>query len=211
MKKGKIAFFATGNVHKFQEARAVLREFGVSIAMLRIKAIEIQADEIDLIAEASAQEAATRSRIPIFVEDAGLFIRALNGFPGPYSAYVFRRLGTGGILKLMKNISTRDAYFHSVIAFCDPDGPSSIRSFTGKAEGRIAFEERGKRGFGFDPVFQPSAEPNRTFAEMTRQEKNRYSHRAQALKQFGQWYNKTYAQLRFSEQEKKEGKGRESS
>jgi XTP/dITP diphosphohydrolase len=179
--------------------------------MLKIKAKEIQADEIHLIAETSAQEAATKSRMPIFVEDAGLFIKAFNGFPGPYSSYVYRTLGTAGILKLMKNISTRDAYFHSVVAFCDSHKPDSIRSFTGKVKGRIAFKERGKRGFGFDPIFEPAAEPNRTFAEMTQQEKNRHSHRAHALAQFGEWYSRSYARLRFSRQEKKEGKGRESS
>lgn len=206
MKKGKIAFFATGNVHKFHEARRVLREFGISTAMLRTKAKEIQADEIQLIAETSAQEAATKSRMPIFVEDAGLFIKALNGFPGPYSSYIYRTLGIEGILKLMKNISTRDAYFHSVVAFCDSNKPLSIRRFTGKAKGRIAFKERGKCGFGFDPIFEPSSEPNRTFAEMTQQEKNRYSHRAQALTQFGKWYSRTYTRLRFSKQEKERGK-----
>ena len=197
MKKGKIAFFATGNVHKFHETRVVLRELGISTAMLKIKAKEIQADEIDLIAETSAQEAATKSKMPIFVEDAGLFIKAFNGFPGPYSSYVYRTLGTAGILMLMKNISTRDACFYSVVAFCDSNKPDSIRRFTGKATGRIAFKERGKRGFGFDPIFEPAAEPNRTFAEMTQHEKNRHSHRAQALMQFGEWYSGTYARLRF--------------
>jgi len=208
LKKGKIAFFATGNVHKFHEARAVLREFGISTAMLRLKAKEIQADEIDLIAKTSAQETATKSRIPIFVEDAGLFIKALNGFPGPYSSYVYRTLGTKGILKLMKNIRTRGANFQSVVAFCDSDEPNSLRCFAGKANGQIALKERGRLGFGFDPIFEPLAEPNRSFAEMTREEKNRHSHRAQALTQFGEWYSRTYVRLRFSKQEKKEGRGR---
>jgi XTP/dITP diphosphohydrolase len=193
LKKGKIAFFATGNVHKFHEARAVLREFGISTAMLRIKTQEIQADEIDQIAEANAQETATKSGIPIFVEDAGLFIKALNGFPGPYSSYVHRTLGTKGILKLMKNTSPRDAYFHSVVAFCDSDKPDSPRRFIGKVEGQIAFKERGKQGFGFDPIFEPLADPERTFAEMTQKEKNKHSHRAQALSQFGEWYSRIYA------------------
>lgn len=211
MKKGKIAFFATGNVHKFHEARAVLRRFGISTAMLKIKTKEIQADQIDLIAETSAQEAATKSGIPVFVEDAGLFINVFNGFPGPYSSYVYRTLGTEGILKLMKDTGTRDGYFQSVVAFCDPNTPDLTRCFVGKVEGRIAFKERGKRGFGFDPIFEPSAESNKTFAEMTQQEKNRHSHRAQALTQFGEWYSRTHAQLNFSKQEKKEGKSRESS
>jgi XTP/dITP diphosphohydrolase len=208
LKKGKIAFFATGNVHKFHEARAILRELGISTAMLRIKTNEIQANEISAIAETSAQETANKSGIPLFVEDAGLFIRALNGFPGPYSSYVYRTLDTQGILKLMKKTSKRDAYFESIVAFCDPNRPGSARRFIGKIDGRIAFKERGKQGFGFDPIFEPLANPETTFAEMTRQEKNRHSHRAQALTQFAQWYNKTYAKLRFFKREKKKGKGK---
>lgn len=196
MKRGKIAFFVTGNVHKFHEARIFLREFGITTAMLKLKTKEIQADEISSIAETSAQEAAAKSKMPIFVEDAGLFIKALNGFPGPYSSYVYRTLGTKGILKLIRNVSTRDAHFQSAVAFCDPYRLDSVRCFTGGVTGRIASKERGKRGFGFDPIFEPLANPKRTFAEMTRQEKNKHSHRAQALAQFAEWYTRIYAQLR---------------
>jgi len=56
-------------------------------------------------------------------------------------------------------------------------------------EGKIAYEERGKQGFGFDPIFQPLGGNGKTFAEMTTQEKNKYSHRAQALRKFARWYN----------------------
>ncbi len=205
MKKGRIAFFVTGNVHKFHEARAVLKKYGISTAMLNLETNEIQADEIDAIAEASVLEAATESAMPVFVEDAGLFITALNGFPGPYSSYVYRTLGAKGILRLMRDVDQRDAYFHSVVAFCDPVEAFSIKCFGGKVKGRITLEERGKLGFGFDPVFEPEAEPGRTFAEMTQQEKNKYSHRALALKEFGEWYLRRYAQSRLeNDKEKKE-------
>jgi XTP/dITP diphosphohydrolase len=204
LKKGRIAFFVTGNVHKFHEARAVLKEYGISTAMLDLETNEIQADEIDAIARASALEAATKSAMPVFVEDAGLFIIALNGFPGPYSSYVYRTLGNKGILKLMKNTDQRDACFHSVVAFCDPAESYSLKCFSGKVKGRVTFEERGKRGFGFDPVFKPEAELGRTFAEMTQQEKNKYSHRALALARFGEWYLRRHAQSRLeNEKEKK--------
>jgi len=186
----KVAFFVTGNVHKFNEARRVLAEYEISTAMLNLEAIEIQADNIGNIARTSAADAAKKSNLPVFVEDAGLFIRALNGFPGPYSSYVYRTVSTRGILKLMENEKNRDAYFLSVVAFSDLQERSEPKLFQGRVEGIITYEERGKQGFGFDPVFEPFGGDGRTFAEMTTQEKNRYSHRAQALRKFVAWYRR---------------------
>jgi XTP/dITP diphosphohydrolase len=193
LKKGKVAFFVTGNVHKFHEARAVLREFGISTAMLNLDTTEIQADNIDTIAKTSALEAAKKSGMPIFVEDAGLFIDALKGFPGPYSSYVYRTLGTRGILKLMKDANRRDAHFYSAVVFNDSGKANSAKCFIGKVDGKIVYKEQGKMGFGFDPIFAPSAEPDKTFAETTQQEKNKHSHRAEALRKFASWYAKRYA------------------
>jgi len=183
---GRVAFFATGNVHKFSEACLVLSEFKIAVAMLKVKMIEIQDDSIECIAVSSVLDAVKKCRLPIIVEDAGLFIKALNGFPGPYSSYVFQTIGTSGILKLMNNVSDRRAYFHSVIAFCRPkEGPLT---FHGKVEGRIIQEERGAAGFGFDPIFAPLKGNGKTFAEMETEEKNRFSHRALALRKFAKWY-----------------------
>ncbi len=193
MKKGKIAFFVTGNVHKFQEARDVLKEFGISTAMLNIDTTEIQDDDLEAIAKTSALEAAEKSRMPIFVEDAGLFIGAFKGFPGPYSSYVYRTLGTASILKLMKGTSQRDAHFYSAVAFSDSGKADTTKCFIGEVKGKIAYKEQGKMGFGYDPIFAPSTEADKTFAEMTQEEKNKHSHRAEALRKFGLWYLKHYA------------------
>jgi XTP/dITP diphosphohydrolase len=194
LKKGKVAFFVTGNVHKFHEARDVLKEFGISTAMLNIDTSEIQADDVEVIAKTSAIEAAKKSGMPIFVEDAGLFIDVLKGFPGPYSSYVYRTLSTGGILRLMKGAIQREARFYSAVAFSDSGKANSAKCFMGKVDGKIAYKEQGKMGFGFDPIFAPSAEPHKTFAEITQQEKNKHSHRAEALRKFGSWYVDHYAQ-----------------
>ena len=184
--RGRLAFFVTSNVHKFNEARQVFSEYKVATAMLKIKAVEIQDDNLENIAKASAIDAVKTCGLPIIVEDAGLFIEALNGFPGPYSSYVYRTIGTIGILKLMKNVDKRDAYFQSVVAFSSPE--EAPKCFHGKAKGKISLEERGSLGFGFDPIFEPSGGGNRTFAEMTTNEKNEHSHRAGALRKFAKWY-----------------------
>ncbi len=192
--RGRVAFFVTSNVHKFMEARPVLAEYGIATALLRFKALEIQDENIENIAKTSAAEASRKCNLPVLVEDAGLFIEAINGFPGPYSHYVYQTIGTRGILKLMKNVNQRDAHFRSVVAFCDTDG--SMKIFHGEAAGKIAEGERGAFGFGFDPVFEPSEAPGKTFAEMTLTEKGKYSHRAKALRKFAEWYASAF-QRRF--------------
>jgi XTP/dITP diphosphohydrolase len=131
-------------------------------------------------------DAVKNSGLPIFVEDAGIFVKALNGFPGPYSSYVYRTLGTKGILKLMSNIKSRGAYFQAIIAFSNPEEQPTC--FIGRVKGKISLKERGTSGFGYDPIFEPSKGDGRTFAEMSTEEKNRLSHRAEALRKFAEWY-----------------------
>jgi XTP/dITP diphosphohydrolase len=187
--QGKMVFFATGNIHKFNEARVVLAQNGIAAGMLREKAVEIQSDSLKEIASASAQEVWLRCHLPVIVEDAGLFVDALKGFPGPYAAYVYKTLGNRGLLKQMENVSNRRAKFQSAIAYCDAEHPEPS-CFEGEVYGEITLEERkGKHAesFGFDPVFKPDGSA-KTFAEMPISKKNRFSHRATAIQRFADWY-----------------------
>lgn len=190
--KRKVVFFATGNINKFNEARSILGQYGIAVGMFRLKGDEIQSESLREIAETSVRNAFQRCRLPIFVEDAGLFIKALDGFPGPYAAYVYKTIHNSGILKLMKNSADRHAEFHSVIAYCDDQTPCEPVFFEGEVKGEITLAERkeqGKSGFGFDPIFQP-AESKKTFAEMTLLEKNGFSHRAMAIRKFAELYKR---------------------
>jgi XTP/dITP diphosphohydrolase len=187
--KGRIVFFATGNIHKFHEARNILTKQDIGVGMLRMKDTEIQSDSLKEIAQTSAQEVYKRASLPVIVEDAGLFIEALKGFPGPYAAYAYKTVGNMGLLKLMRDTENRKAMFKSAIAYCDS---KTTVVFEGESQGEITVAERvgnGKSGFGFDPIFQPS-ESAKTFAEMTLEEKNRFSHRANAIRKFAEWYKK---------------------
>jgi len=184
---GKLIFFATGNLHKFNEARKILAEYDISVAMLKIKTLEIQSDDIEEIAKASVLNATREVNLPTIVEDAGLFIEALNGFPGPYSSYTYRTIGVHGILKLLKGVENREAQFRSVVAFYDPSN-ESLKCFQGIVEGVIARKPKGCSGFGFDPIFEPKEYIGKTFGEMSIEEKNRFSHRAKALRKFAEWY-----------------------
>jgi XTP/dITP diphosphohydrolase len=187
--KGRAIFFATNNINKFNEARRVLGEFKIAVGMIRAKSLEIQSDSLEEVAKASVMDAFRRCNLPIVVEDSGLFVDALKGFPGPYAAYVYRTLGNRGLLKLMENVGERKARFESVVAYFSGEVGEPV-CFAGAVAGSIALSERRKNvetGFGFDPIFIPSGH-RRTFAEMSVEEKNQDSHRADAFRKFGEWY-----------------------
>ena len=187
--EGRIIFFATNNVNKFNEARRVLGEYKIAVGMLRVKTLEIQSDSLEEIAKSSVIEAYEKCHLPIIIEDAGLFVDALNGFPGPYAAYVYKTIGNKGLLQLMENVENRKARFRSIIAYHSVKVKSPV-CFDGEVLGEITEEKRRiseQSGFGFDPVFKP-ARSSRTFAEMNVTEKNRYSHRAKAISKFAEWY-----------------------
>ena len=176
-------YFATGNVHKVEEAKMILAEYGVKLAHLNIQRIEIQSPDLKEIATYSLNQITKDFKQPVFVEDTGLFITRLNGFPGPFSSYVFKTIGNGGIIKLMNGEKDRSAVFKTVIAFKDAD--NMLKIITGETEGVIARNIRGL-GWGYDPIFIPSEGDGRTYAEMTLQEKNRLSHRSKALRILGE-------------------------
>ena len=187
----RVIFFATKNVNKFNEARRVLTEYHISVAMIKIKTLEIQDNDVERIAKVSALNAAREVNLPVIVEDSGLFIEALNGFPGPYSSYVYQTIGINGILKLLTGVVNRKAYFKSMVVFCDPK--REIKCFQGVVYGQISMEAKGGGGFGFDPIFKPDEEPTKTFGEMSVEEKNKFSHRAKAFRRFAEWYRMTYS------------------
>jgi XTP/dITP diphosphohydrolase len=190
--KSKTVFFATGNINKFNEARSILSTYGFAVALLRVKDCEIQSDSLKEIAQTSVINAFKQSNLPIFVEDAGLFIDALGGFPGPYAAYVYKTIRNSGILRLMEGVKDRRAKFRSVIAYCGKT-LCEPRCFEGESNGEITLTEHkapGKAAFGFDPIFQPAGS-SMSFAEMTIEEKNGFSHRAKAIRKFAEWYKNT--------------------
>jgi len=189
--KGRVIFFATNNVNKFNEARMVFSEYKIAVGLLRVKTLEVQSDSLEEIAKTSVVEAFRKCNLPVIVEDAGLFVEALNGFPGPYAAYVYKTIGNKGLLQLMEKTENRKAVFQSAVAYYSSDLKSPI-CFKGEVVGEITRKEitvNNSSGFGFDPIFQP-VNSAKTFAEMTIKEKNKYSHRAKALHKFAEWYSK---------------------
>ncbi len=176
--------FATRNEHKVAEANRVLKEFGIELYPANVEKLEIQSDDLEEIARVAAEHAFKKFGKPIIVEDSGLFIDALNGFPGPYSSYVYRTIGLRGVLKLLDGCRKRDAYFKAAVAIALKN--DLVMVFTGVVRGSISLEPRGAYGFGYDPIFIPEGF-NRTFAELGEEAKCSVSHRARAFRKLGEW------------------------
>ena len=172
-------FFVSSNYHKYLEAKNILNSFGIKIGFFKSNLEEIQSNSLKEIAFKKATDAFSKCKKPVIIEDDGLFIDSLEGFPGPYSSYVFKTIGNKGILNLMKN--NRKAKFVSIITFCDK---RIVQSFEAKLDGHISKSQKGK-GWGYDPIFIPK-NTTKTFAELNN--KNELSHRFMALKKFSNWY-----------------------
>lgn len=170
----------TSNEGKAREFAAALGGVPWRVERVAMEYQEVQADTLDEVAMASARWLLGRREVepPFVLEDAGLFVDALGGYPGVYSAYVFRTVGTDGILRLMEGREDRSARFESRLALVLPDG--TVELFEGTCPGTVPTEARGRGGFGYDPVFVPRGE-TRTFAQMDLGEKEAHSHRGRAL------------------------------
>lgn len=171
--------FVSSNINKFREAKEILDSFGIPIKFFKLTLEEIQSNSIKQIALKKAKDAFSKCHVPLIIEDDGLHIDSLGGFPGPYSSYVQKTIGNQGILKLLNR--SRDAKFISTITYCDKN---NLKSFEGKLFGTISKLEKGK-GWGFDPIFIPKNQ-KKTYGELI--EKNNISHRYKALKKFSNWY-----------------------
>jgi XTP/dITP diphosphohydrolase len=168
--------FVTTNEGKFREVSAMLAEAGVKLVREDRSYPEIQTDRLEKVVRFAATVLDDQIRGDYLIDDSGFFVDHLGGFPGVYSSYVYKRLGCGGVLKLMEGVQTRGAAFETVF-LVRRGGAHEV--FHGECRGTVADRERGKGGFGFDPIFIPEG-GTKTFGEMTLSEKNAVSHRARA-------------------------------
>ncbi|MFX1328910.1 MAG: RdgB/HAM1 family non-canonical purine NTP pyrophosphatase [Promethearchaeota archaeon] len=177
-------YFVTGNNHKYNEVLDVFKRQNVGYVLKQadLKPIEIQADSIKDIVVYKLKSVKDKMDDSYFVEDAGFFVDLpLNGFPGVYSSYVLKTIGNEGIIKLIDNFNNSKAHFITIIAlFFKPF--EKVYFFEGIVKGKVSRKLKGEKGFGFDPIFIPDSIPNKTFAELSIEEKNKVSHRGQALK-----------------------------
>ncbi len=182
----KIIYFVTGNIHKYNEISTLFKkeQLNYFLEYRNIKTIEVQAKTLKEVALYKLESIEGELNGSYFVEDAGFFVDVpLDGFPGVYSSYVMKTIGNKGILKLIDNFENSQAHFKSIIAlYFEPLDKKLI--FEGIVYGKVSNTVRGLGGFGFDPIFLPNKIPDKTFAELSVEEKNEISHRGQAWSKF---------------------------
>lgn len=172
--------FVSTNWGKVREVREVLRPYGVRVRWARRELPEPQAQNLEDVVAAKL-DAVRKLSGTVLVEDSGLFIPSLTGFPGVYSAHFLSLWRFGPILELLRRRDRR-AYFRTVAGL---QRRSHRQLFVGEVHGTIALEPRGRHGFGYDPIFIPRGW-NRTFAEVESTSKNEISHRARAMRKVGE-------------------------
>jgi XTP/dITP diphosphohydrolase len=183
--------FVTGNAGKLAELRDLLAPRGIEVVGDGRGYPEIQAGTLAEVTEAGANHLlASGLKPPFLLEDSGLFVSALRGFPGVFSRHALETIGCRGVLDLLRGVEpeVRGASFAADLTLVEADG--SRRHFEGSCKGRIAERAAGSGGFGFDPIFIPDGQA-RTFAEMGPGEKSRFSHRGQAVRALAAYLSQT--------------------
>jgi XTP/dITP diphosphohydrolase len=178
----KIIYFATGNKHKLEEAQDLFKHqlTDWELKSIDVDILEIQADNLEDVAEFKVDYISKKFNDPFFIEDAGFFVDdTCHGFPGVYSSYVMKTVGYNGIINIIGENIKRNAHFESVIGFYDSSKKTHL--FKGQNDGFVTSKPRGTSGFGFDPIFESFDTPGKTFAELEIGEKNKISHRRRAL------------------------------
>tara|TARA_Y100000034_G_C6594139_1_gene258212 strand:- start:3 stop:536 length:534 start_codon:yes stop_codon:yes gene_type:complete len=172
-------YFITGNQNKLREVQAIIPDVeGVDMDLPEIQSLDPQ----KIITE-KLKEAVKEKEGEYFVEDTSLYLECLNGFPGPLIKWLLERLGKEGIAELVSNYENNNVVAKTVIGYSNG---KDIHFFIGEIKGKIV-TPRGESDFGFDPIFEFNG---RTFAEMTAEEKNKISHRKQALMKFKEFLEK---------------------
>jgi XTP/dITP diphosphohydrolase len=184
---------ATANPHKAEEMREVLRPLGVELLERPNDVPDVDETESTLEGNAllKARALCEATGRPAIADDTGLFIEALDGRPGVWSARYAGEHATyaDNVNKALRELAEvpegrRQAQFRTVIAVVFPDGSSWW--VEGALDGVMTGAPRGEHGFGYDPIFVPDDGDGRTLAEFSAEEKNALSHRGRALRTFAE-------------------------
>jgi XTP/dITP diphosphohydrolase len=167
-------YFASSNATKIKEAQLIL---GLPIQIAPLDLPEIQSMDIEKVVTQKVHDAYKTIKQPVIVDDAGVYIDAWNGFPGPLLKFLMKSGGNTLMLKMLENEANRKAEFVSAIGYCDG---THLQTFIGKVKGMITQEVKVPNNKKVDAIFIPDG-ASKTYAEMTVEEKNSLSHRKKSL------------------------------
>ena len=182
----KTVHFVTTNKHKFNEVKDILSKFNINVKQLELEKIEPKDYTVEQVAKTAAETIANQVKMPIVLEDTGIFFEAYTNFPGPLPKFVFDNIGYKGILKLLDNES-RNAYFKTITAYAEPGKQAVL--FKGIMKGKLTEKvyNQDKDVMPYERIFIPESF-NTTLSDMNREQKNNLSHRSKAFKKFGEWF-----------------------
>jgi XTP/dITP diphosphohydrolase len=194
---GTVIWLATGNAHKAREMQRLADASGLGVRIVPAERMpEVVEDTGTFVGNAGKKARALQAVLPpgawVLADDSGVCVDALDGAPGVESAYFAGSQGDAAA-NLRKLIAvTRDvpegrrgAQFRCVLVLLDPHGREHV--FEGQCAGKLRREPVGGGGFGYDPIFEPEGF-DRTYAELSEEEKNRISHRGKAFAQLAAWW-----------------------
>lgn len=194
--------FVTGNAKKLEEVERILKPDQNDRAPDKLLQYKLTNEKVDLpelqgepiaIAREKCLAAAEKVGGPVITEDTSLCFNALNGLPGPYIKWFLDSCGHDGLNKMLGSFEDKTAYAQTVVAFCAGPGNEPI-IFDGRTSGKIV-PARGKLDFGWDPIFEPNEGDGKTYAEMSKEEKDSISHRSRAFAQLRDYMNKFRADV----------------
>ncbi|MSU74325.1 non-canonical purine NTP pyrophosphatase [Candidatus Kaiserbacteria bacterium] len=174
--------FITGNAGK---AKYLSDYFHLPVDHVKLDLQEIQSLDLREVVEDKAKRAFDIVQSPVLVEDVSLTFTTLKALPGPLIKWFLETLGNDGLCRLLDAYDNRSAVAEVEFAICDETG---VHTFGGSMQGTIADSPRGEMGFGWDPVFIPSGY-DKTWAEMTDDEKHATSMRKIALEKMTNFFN----------------------
>ncbi|QKF93582.1 inosine triphosphate pyrophosphatase [Fadolivirus algeromassiliense] len=185
----KKIYFVTGNKNKFAEAKSILDNDHVELVQYNIDLSEYQGD-MKTIAIKKCHEAHKiletydKHKYPLIIEDTSLCFNGMGGMPGPYIKWFLSSIGPDGLVKMIDRFDDRTAQAVCCVSYMENES-SDPKLFVGMVNGMIV-PARGKRNFGWDPIFQPLESDGgngQTYAEMDDTYKNQISHRYKALEE----------------------------
>jgi inosine triphosphate pyrophosphatase len=170
----KTITFITGNEGKAREMSQLLE---IPLNNIKLDLPEIQSANMAEIIETKTKEAFTQINGPVLVDDVSLDFCAWGSLPGPFIKWFLKGAGTEKICKMLNSFEDRSSIAHCYLGYYDGE---KLMIFDGQMKGEISTEPRGENGLGWDPIFIPE-HSQKTFAEMSSEEKNADSHRSRAV------------------------------